>query len=390
MDNPGKTLEALGVREPEVLLPAPGVDFRKFAVIACDQYSAEPEYWDETERIVGNSPSALRMMIPEARLADHPDGESVFRAMERYLADGTLQSAGQGFVYVRRSTSSGIRHGLMLALDLEQYDYTPGAGSLIRATEATVKERLPARIAIRRRAALEMPHVMVLTDDRGNEMTALLESEYASLRKLYDFDLMQNGGHIEGYLVSGGALRGKIAAVLQKLLAAGSDGLLFAVGDGNHSLAAAKECWNEIRPGLTEEQRRTHPMRFALVEAISLYDEGLSFHPIHRLLYHVDPQQVQAEVGFDAENPPSLQELQPKLDLWLERHPEAKLEYIHGREECLRLGAMPGRLPIVFGPFPRDTFFETIRTNGIFVRKSFSIGTADEKRFYLECRRLRA
>lgn len=389
MESAVKQLAGLGVAVPEILLPAPGVDYGKFAVIACDQHSAEPEYWDETERIVGNSPSALRLMIPEARLGDNPDENTVFSNMERYLSDGTLQSAGAGFVYVKRQTSCGVRRGLLLALDLEQYDYTPGAGSLIRATEATVKERLPARISIRRRAALEMPHILILTDDRGNALSSYLEGELGSLPKLYDFNLMQGGGHIEGYQAAGEETCAQIASILRGLLEGSADGLLFAVGDGNHSLAAAKECWNEMKASVPEEQRLNHPMRYALAEVVSIYDEGLGFYPIHRLLYYVDPDEVQAEIGFDAQNPPSLQELQPKLDRWLQRHPEAKLEYIHGREECLRLGDEPDRLAIVFDSFPRDSFFETIRKNGIFVRKSFSLGTASEKRYYLECRKLR-
>ena len=161
------------------------------------------------------------------------------------------------------------------------------------------------------------------------------------------------------------------------------------MGDGNHSLAAAKECWNELKEQLPPEQRRNHPMRYALVELVSLYDEGLSFHPIHRLLYHVDPEQVQREVGFDAANPPSLQQLQPRLDEWMAQHPEAQQEYIHGAEECRRLGQQPDRLSIVFDRFERDSFFETVEENGIFVRKSFSLGSAGEKRYYLECRKLR-
>ena len=180
-----------------------------------------------------------------------------------------------------------------------------------------------------------------------------------------------------------------IADALGALNEQRGDAPLYAVGDGNHSLAAARECWYAQRESIPEEEREGHPLRYALVELVSIYDEGLSFHPIHRLLCNVDPKQVQRELDFDAANPPSLQELQPKLDEWLARHPEAQLDYIHGAEECRKLGDRPDRLSIVFGSFDRGDFFATIQRDGIFVRKSFSIGSADEKRYYLECRRIR-
>ena len=328
-------------------------------------------------------------MLPEAWLGRENAGADVPANMRRYLADGSLRSIGEGFVYVCRRTSEGIRHGLLAAVDLEQYDFSPTADTLMRATEATVRERLPARIALRREAVLEMPHVLVLTDDRENSVTALLERELGSLPKLYDFDLMQGGGHIEGYHVRDERVCAAIADALGALNEKRGNAPLYAVGDGNHSLAAARECWYAQRESIPETEREGHPLRYALVELVSIYDDGLSFHPIHRLLCNVDPEQVQRELDFDAANPPPLQELQPKLDEWLARHPEAQLDYIHGAEECRKLGDRPDRLSIVFGSFDRGDFFATIQRDGIFVRKSFSIGSADEKRYYLECRRIR-
>lgn len=386
-DNINRLFAPLGLRLPEILLPAR--DFDKFAVIACDQHSAESEYWDETERIVGDCPSALRLMLPEAWLGRKNAGVEVPENMRRYLADGSLKSIGEGFVYVRRQTADGIRHGLLAAIDLEQYDFSPEADTLARATEATVRERLPARVALRREAVLEMPHVLVLTDDRENAVTALLEAALDRLPKLYDFELMQGGGHIEGYHVCDEALCGSLAAALNRLNDNRGSAPLYAVGDGNHSLAAARECWLEQRESIPVSEREAHPLRYALVELVSIYDEGLSFHPIHRLLCGVEPEQVQRELNFDAANPPSLQELQPRLDEWLSQHPEAELEYIHGAEECRRLGTAPDRLSIVFPHFERGDFFATIQRNGIFVRKSFSLGSANEKRYYLECRKIR-
>ena len=200
---------------------------------------------------------------------------------------------------------------------------------------------------------------------------------------------MQGGGHIEGYHVRDERVCAAIADALGALNEKRGNAPLYAVGDGNHSLAAARECWYAQRESIPETEREGHPLRYALVELVSIYDDGLSFHPIHRLLCNVDPEQVQRELDFDAANPPPLQELQPKLDEWLARHPEAQLDYIHGAEECRKLGDRPDRLSIVFGSFDRGDFFATIQRDGIFVRKSFSIGSADEKRYYLECRRIR-
>ena len=389
-------LSRLGLAVPEVLLPAPGIDPAKFAVIACDQHSAEPEYWEETKKIVGDAPSSLRLMLPEAWLSEKEEREpGIQAAMEQYLSDGTLQSVGEGFVYVRRQVGDQpdgtplYRHGLVAAIDLEKYDYAPGNHNLIRATEATVKERLPERIKIREKASLEMPHVLVMLDDEKNALTALLEKMAGAgeLKPLYSFELMQDGGHIEGYFVDKTEQIGKIIEVLSSLYAACDDGFLMAVGDGNHSLAAAKETW------------KAHPenpaLRYALVELISVYDEGLSFHPIHRLLMGLDPADIPAirkELRLD-DPALDLQDLQPRIDAWLgeyrKAHPAAELEYIHGKEECLALGEKPGCLPIVFDRFERGSFFRTVLENGTFVRKSFSLGEAREKRYYLECRKLK-
>ena len=383
-----KELRKYGVKIPEILLPASS-DYSRYAVIACDQHSAEPEYWQQTRESVGDAPSALNMILPEAELNNRKaTDEDICRTMQQYIDSGILKNIGEGFVYVKRHTATGIRKGLVLALDLENYSFEPGNKMLIRATEATVKERLPARIKIRRNAPLELPHILVLIDDRDFLLEKVMEAEAASAAKLYDFNLMQGGGRIEGYHLSSESACKGVYDVFDHLYRKSNDGFLFAMGDGNHSLAAAKACWDEIKKSLSDEERENHPMRFALAEVVNIYDKGLSFHPIHRLLYHVDPEQVQKEIGFDAEHPESLQTLQPKLDLWLSSHPEAELEYIHGEEECRKLGNAPDRLSIVFGEFPRDSFFETIEKNGIFVRKSFSLGTANEKRYYLEARKI--
>lgn len=380
----------VGAAVPEIWLPAPKVDDSKFAVIACDQFSAEPAYWETVKNEVGATPSSLHMMLPEAFLPQTTDKtDQIHHTMEKYLLDGTLQSIGESLVYLHRKTSAGIRYGLVMALDLEQYDYHKGAKSLIRATEGTVEERLPARIEIRRGAALEMPHIMVLIDDRKNRLMGMLEEELPKLPLLYDFELQQGGGHLTGWAVAKEAELTRVAKVLAELKEEAEDGLLFALGDGNHSFAAAKAYWEELKPTLSAQEQKHHPARYALAEVVNLYDEGLSFEPIHRLLLHVNPQKVAQEIGFDPKYPLPLQEMQPLLDAWLANHPQAELEYIHGAEECRALAnAAPDRLSITWPEFRRDTLFHDTIAHGALCRKSFSMGAARDKRYYLECRKL--
>lgn len=393
---PLKKLQRFGIAVPRVMLPREGADLSKFAVIACDQHSAEPAYWEEVVRTVGDAPSALHLMLPEAWLSQKEELEpKIVESMNRYVSDGTLCDIGEGLIYIRRQVgvkedgSPLYRHGLLAAIDLDRYEYQVGNHALIRATEATVKERLPERIEIRQKAPIELPHVLVLLNDQQNALTALLEEmrQKADVSPLYSFDLMMDGGHIEGYQINEADQLDAIASVFEMLYNQAEDGFLMAVGDGNHSLAAAKEAW------------KAHPdnplMRYALVELVSVYDEGLSFHPIHRLLMHLDPADIPSikeTLGLN-EASVDLQALQPRMDEWLEKYrekcPEAELEYIHGRQECLMLGEKPGNLAIVFDRFERGSFFETVLKNGIFVRKSFSLGEAREKRYYLESRKIR-
>ncbi|MBQ4473354.1 MAG: DUF1015 family protein, partial [Lachnospiraceae bacterium] len=240
-----KRFAEVSLHIPEILLPAPELSLAQFAVIACDQHSAEPAYWEETKRIAGDAPSALHLMLPEAWLGSREEIEpEIPRTMKKYLEDGSLRSIGCGMVYVRREVGPGlVRHGLVTAIDLEGYDWAPGNHNRIRATEATVAERLPERIKIRNQACLEIPHVMVLLDDEENAMSGLLEARRETLPKLYDFELMQGGGRIEGYFVQEESALAAVAEVMEQLLASCEDGFLMAVGDGNHSLAAAKACW---------------------------------------------------------------------------------------------------------------------------------------------------
>jgi len=395
-----------------ILLPRDGVAPEKWAVVACDQFTAQPEYWRQADALVGDAPSTLRLILPEAWLAE---GEAripaIHAAMAKYLADGTLETAVQdGFVLIERDTPAGARPGLVVALDLEAYDYNPGSASLIRATEGTVLERVPPRARIRAGAPVELPHVMMLIDDPGMTVIEPLLARRTALRPLYDFELMMGGGHLRGWAVEGEAVRGVFDAI--DALNARADGLLYAVGDGNHSLAAARKCWLDIRDTLPAEARANHPARFALVELVNLACPALVFEPIHRALFGVNPSELMdayrdalradgADMGegddlvaFDAaghtwrfksaEHP--LARLQAFLDGWLADHPGARIDYIHGEAALRSLVNRPDALGLMPRPFDKSELFDAIRRHGVLPRKTFSMGEATEKRYYMEAR----
>ncbi|HOX32223.1 MAG TPA: DUF1015 domain-containing protein, partial [Spirochaetales bacterium] len=292
-------LDRLGLRLPEVHLPAAGLDLRKWAVVACDQYSSEREYWAKVESAVAGAPSTLNLIFPECYLEDADKAERVGRiqaAMRDYLARGLVEPKGRGFVLVERFTpyEKKPRVGLMIAVDLEKYQYGKDSRSLIRPTEGTIVERLPPRMQIRRGAELELPHIMLLVDDPGRSLVEPLYAARERLPKLYDFELMLGSGRVRGWKVADDASLSAFAAALGKLADPAAfkarygsdDPLLFAVGDGNHSLATAKAIWEETKKAIPAGDPRleSHPARFALVELVNIYDEGLPFHPIHRVL----------------------------------------------------------------------------------------------------------
>ena len=397
----------------EILLPRAGTDLTKWAVVACDQFTAQPEYWEKADALVGEAPSALRLILPEAWLAE---GEArtpeIHKAMGEYLESGILAPAVKdGFVLIERTTPAGVRPGLVAALDLDAYDFTPGSKSLIRATEGTVLERVPPRARIRAGAPVELPHVMMLIDDPADTVIGPLAARRDSLRALYDFELMQRGGHLRGWAVEGKDTEGVFSAI--DALNEKADGLLFAVGDGNHSLAAAKQCWLDVRARLSPEERENHPARFAMVELVNLSCPALQFEPIHRVLFHVDPEALMVEyrayldaeganegeggdlVAFDlthewrmksTQHP--LRRLQAFLDGWLERHPEAEIDYIHGAEALRALVNRPDAMGFMPRAFEKAELFDYIRRWGVLPRKTFSMGEANEKRYYLEARRI--
>ena len=295
-----KKFEKLGFYPADILLPK-DQDMRKWAVVACDQFTSEPEYWQAVEQTVGDAPSTLRLILPEANLKAPNVDEyiaDINASMDKYLAGGVFQVLPESLVYIERQQSDGrIRHGLIGMVDLDAYDFTPGSGALIRATEGTVLDRIPPRARVRRNAPIELPHVMLLSDDPEKTVIEPLTAASDEMDKLYDFDLMQNGGHIRGYKLTdrqvnavADALEGLTTdeAMQKKYGVSGVAPLLFAVGDGNHSLATAKACYEEQKKGKTPQEYLALPSRFALVEVVNNHDDALQFEPIHRVLFGVD------------------------------------------------------------------------------------------------------
>lgn len=475
-----------------ILLPKDGIDMEKWSVIACDQYTSQADYWKTVEEFVGDAPSTLNVVFPEIYLGnkkndkncacengscadDHTtmyasmsDSERIAcinSTMEKYLSDGIIQQVvTDGYVLVERTTESGIRLGIVGLVDLDDYDFDPKNPTLIRATEGTVISRIPPRVKIREHAAIELPHVMLLVDDPvdkadaisdkgkltgiyniGNVEHGIIEYVYSlkdSFRKLYDTDLMQGGGHIRGYAIEGEAAKQVTAAFAKKQEQSG--GFLFAVGDGNHSLATAKTCWENIKESgkFTEEQLKTHPARYALVEICNLHSEALEFKPIHRLLTNVDVKDMlsffeaeitkqglestegdeivfeYAESGSDNSAKPAnsnevvsennavtctapikssginitnrgdrlpVEILQGILDKYLETHDNVSIDYIHGDEALHGLVKETNGCGIFLQSIDKSTLFPAINAGGVLPRKTFSIGEANEKRYYMEC-----
>lgn len=408
----------------ELLIPADRSSLTEWACVACDQFTSQPKYWEGVRLLVGGHPSTLDLILPECYLDEAPQRISrIHQAMRDDLARGVLAPAvSNGFVLVERNTSSGARVGLVALLDLECYDPARGSRSLVRASEETIAERVPPRMTVRRGAALETSHVLLLVDDPMHSIVEPLFHRHDELDRLYDFPLMMGGGHLTGYAVTAPADIAAVYDALDRLRARldPDNPLLFAVGDGNHSLAAAKACWEEIKPGLTPEQTVTHPARFAMVELENIHDDALRMEPIHRVLFGCDgddllndiaafaagkgaslaagPQAQEVtvvyegkEVVLSVEGSPyklAVGTLQAFLDQWLVSHPGARLDYVHGEDTVRSLVAGEGAVGFLLPPPDRDRLFPTILSEGALPRKTFSLGSANEKRYYLECRRL--
>ena len=425
-----KRFEQTAFFPADILLPQVS-KMEKWPVVACDQFTSQPEYWENAEKIVGDAPSALRLVLPEAYLNSAEVNSriaAINASMERYLADGVFKTLPDSLIYLERTQSDGrVRHGLIGCIDLERYDFTPGSGALIRATEGTVLERIPPRVRVREHAPLELPHVMLLIDDPDGTVIEPLAGETGRMEALYDTELMLGGGHVKGWRLTDEQMSRAAAslnalknpeAMAEKYGMAGAAPLLFAVGDGNHSLATAKACYEKLKKETPEAQWASLPARYALVEVVNLHDDALTFEPIHRVLFHVDGQDLwaafrafypAAHTGAGAGHTvevcgqgldgawtvpaPSAQlavgTLQAFLDDYCKRRPEVEIDYIHGDDVARKLGGQPGNLGFLLPPMGKDQLFRTVMADGVLPRKTFSMGEAQDKRYYLEARKIR-
>lgn len=415
---------------PANILVPHDCDMTKWSVVACDQYTSQPEYWQRVAETVADAPSSLRLILPESCL-DGPNVETdiveVNNTMTRYLRQGVFTELTGALLYVERKLQSGkVRRGLVGKIDLEQYNYEPGSGAPIRATEGTVLSRIPPRVAVRKNAPVELPHVMLLTDDPFKSVIEPLTSQTCHMERLYDFELMENGGHITGWKLNTDQLSDVAAALhsladpevfAEKYHTQGRPVLLFAVGDGNHSLATAKECYERQKSLTPPEKWATLPARYALVELVNLHDDSLEFEPIHRVIFGVEPPALldallaaypgahygQGEghtfrfihrdgAGVITIPTPSAQlpvgTLQQFLDDFVSVH-GGRIDYIHGDDVTCDLAGQPGNIGFLLPAMKKDQLFPTVIFDGVLPRKTFSMGEAHDKRFYLEARKIR-
>ncbi len=383
---------------PQILLPQ-GVDMTLWAVNACDQFTSDYDYWRKLESLVGDSPSALRLIYPEIYLKDDTEARifAISANMKKYLAGGVFKCVEGGFVLVERTTKHGVRTGIVLAIDLEKYDYKNGSKSLVRSTEATILERIPPRVKIRENAPIELPHIMLLYNDRlGRVLDCVKKGEI-----LYDFDLNMNGGHIRGTYIDNA---GEVISSFYSLLEGEEEKLLFAVGDGNHSLATAKACWEDLKKTLTPAEAENHPARYALAEAVNIFDGGLSFEPIHRFIKtekreefikglhlsgggkaYIVKDGKRTPVAFPENVPQGIRELDGYISEFIKTY-GGEVDYIHGDGEIDMLSRCG--VGIALPPIDKEDFFRLIITGGNLPRKTFSMGEGNEKRYYIEAKRI--
>ena len=385
---------------PEILLPADGTDMTKWAVNACDQFTSDYGYWREVENYVAGSPSTFNLIFPEIYLKERTEEriKRINSAMQEYLDGGVFKCVKGGFILVERTTESGTRTGILLAVDLEDYSFLKNDNAVIRSTEATVPERIPPRVEIRKDAPIELPHAMLLYNDSANTVLNSVERG----KVLYDFDLQMNGGHIKGTFIENSL---KVAENLLSLK--DKSGMLFAVGDGNHSLAAAKTCWDNLKKTLSEEEILSHPARFALCEAVNIYDHALNFEPIHRLLKCENAQEFiseyktsgnkkayivvkgkKHEIPFSDNVPEGIQALDDSISKFIKTH-GGEVDYIHGETELINFTQDKNCVGILLPAIAKTDFFNLIVTGGNLPRKTFSMGEGNEKRYYIEAKKIR-
>lgn len=423
-----------GFHIPEIMLPKEGTDYSKWAVVACDQYTSEPEYWEQVEEIVGDAPSTLRLMLPEIFLGKEAEAEKsadIRKTMDQYLADGTLRTLDPGCMLIKRTAEGRTRTGLVIATDLEAYDFSKGSTSLTRATEGTVIERIPPRLRIREGAPIEMPHILILIDDPDKSVIEPLVN--APQTPVYDTDLMMEGGHITGSFIAEKDLEGAkdaLSVLFDKAVEKYGEGnvIFQAMGDGNHSLATAKTMWENLKKTLTPEEAENHPARYALCEIENIHDEGIVFEPIHRVIFakkgqsgmdlvnetvellqqenggaHLAEDGYQAKEGefaipyvtdkqrgtivvTDPANKLEVGALQNALDVIVKEREDADIDYIHGSKAVESLSKEAGNAGFYLPAMDKFMLFPAVAADGALPRKTFSMGEANEKRYYIESR----
>ena len=415
-------------KRANILLPK-NAEMEKWAVVACDQYTSEPEYWKEVENIVGDAPSTLKITLPEIYLEQDNVAEriaNINKEMDYLLSTSFFKTLDNSLIYLERTGADGkVRKGIIGMVDLEDYSYEKGSQSLIRATEGTVLERIPPRVRVRENASLELPHVMLLIDDEKKKIIEGLTDKVTSEDVVYDFDLMQNGGHVKGYKVPENLMDGIFKGLEEladknnfeaKYNVKDKGVLLFSVGDGNHSLATAKACYENLKKTMSEEEAKNSPARYALVEVVNLHSDALEFEPIHRVVFGVEPAKMieEFEKYYDVSRTPgegqkveyvyegksetlyiknpksnlAVGSLQMFIDSYIKEH-GGKVDYIHGDDVTKELGSKPGNIGFLLPPMAKTELFKTVILDGALPRKTFSMGHSYDKRYYLEARKIK-
>ena len=410
-----------------ILIPK-NVDMHKWSVVACDQYTSEPKYWEEVENIVKDAPSTLRLTLPEIYLNDNNVEDKIRKINETmidYLNNDMFNEYENSMIYLERTQSDGkVREGLMGIVDLEDYSYEKGSQTLIRATEKTVIERIPPRMKVRENAILELPHIMILIDDEKKNIIESLKNEVSTNDLVYDFDLMQNGGHIKGYKLNENIINdiiNKLSLLADKTYfeekynVTDKGVLLFAMGDGNHSLATAKACYEKLKETMSKEEYLNHPARYALVELVNLHSPALEFEAIHRVVFDTNVNDLLDSLykyydineegngqkfelitkDFDKtlyiSNPKSniaVGSIQIFLDEYLKDN-KGSIDYIHGEDVTKNLAKNEGNVGFIFDAMAKEELFKTVILDGALPRKTFSMGHSYDKRFYLEARKIK-
>ena len=405
-----KTLKPFDILLPDVAEP------EKFAVVSCDQFTSQRDYWEKLAAEVGDAPSALKLIFPEVYLEDGDAKEriaAINATMQSYLDGGVFRTLKDSFVLVKRETAYGnTRLGIVAPVDLEEYSYVHPTEATIRATEGVVANRIPPRLAIRENAPIELPHVMLLIDDRDKSIIEPYYKKRGELEKLYDFDLNMNGGHLTGWRLDAHEVMAKLdvyAKNVRGLYGVDTD-FVFAVGDGNHSLATAQAHWKNVRKGLSAEERENHPARFALVEIENLHCDGIVFEPIHRFVFGVDDADfvlymstvlkgesrlkmfttnMEYSIAVNANNTEAIAEVQDAIDAYVSSHPGASVDYIHGLENLHSVADSSDGVAVQMPCIEKAELFGYVAEHGNLCRKVFSMGEAEEKRYYFEAKKIR-